>query len=113
MRCLQVHDRVRGAGCSGSPSMPGAVGVAGHKQGVPPLTAGGEAQGPDKVSQHFSIVVMAALHETSELMAAQGTCNGIVVFHGMTASARPEFVVEGDRVDARVDASRIPEGLID
>jgi hypothetical protein len=98
---LEIYGRVRGAGSSGS--VPGAVGVAGHKQGVPPLTAGGEAQGADEFSQHFRSVVMAALHETTELMAAQGMCDVVVVFHGMTARARPDIAVEGDRVDAHVD----------
>jgi hypothetical protein len=89
----------------------GAVGGAGGKPGVPPLAAGGEAQAANKFSEHFSGVIMAALYETAEPVAAEGV-RDVVAFYGMTTSACPGVSEGGERADAQADAGRVLERLV-
>jgi hypothetical protein len=93
------------------PAGPGAVGGAGGKPRVTPLAAGGEAQAANKFSEHFSEVIMAALDETTEPVAAEDV-RDVVAFHGMTPSARPGVAEGGERADAHADTGRVLERLV-
>jgi hypothetical protein len=48
----------------------GAVGGAGRKPGVSPFSARGEAQAAHALAQNLRRLVMPALHETAEPVAA-------------------------------------------
>jgi hypothetical protein len=52
------------------PACLGAVGGAGNKPGVSPFSARGEAQAAHEFAQNFCHLVMAALRETTEPVAA-------------------------------------------
>jgi hypothetical protein len=54
---------------------------------------------------------MAALNETTELVAAEGV-RDVVIFHGMTASTRPGASEGRERADAHADTGRVLERLI-
>jgi hypothetical protein len=60
---------------------------------------------------HFSGVIVAALYETTEPVAAEGV-RDVVIFHGMTASTRPGASEGRERADAHADAGRVLERLI-
>jgi hypothetical protein len=51
--------------------------------------------------------VVVALHESTEVVAVEGVCD-VVVFHCMTASARPRIAKGGERAEA----SGVLEGLV-
>jgi hypothetical protein len=51
--------------------------------------AGEKVQAADEFTQHFRGVVLAVLHEATELMATEGERDVVVVFHGMIVSACP------------------------
>jgi hypothetical protein len=87
-----------------------AVGGAGNKPGVPPLAAGEEAQAAYKFSKNFSGVIMAALYETTESIAAEGV-RDLVAFLCMTESACPGLSEEGERSEAQAHAGRIQKRL--
>jgi hypothetical protein len=59
---------------------------------------------------------MAALHETTERVAAEGVLDvvgGVVVVHHMTASTRPGVAEGGERADAHSNAGRIDEDILE
>jgi hypothetical protein len=65
-----------------------AVGGAGHKPGVPTLSAGGESQEVNKLLHNLCSVVTLALHKITEQLAVK-CVSDIVVLNGVTAGARP------------------------
>jgi hypothetical protein len=96
-----------GPDCSGCPSAPG--GGSGCEPRIPPLAAGGKSQGADEFAQHLRGVVVAALHESAKPVAAG--VHDIVVFHGMTTSARPCVAKGRERANSHAIAG-ILEGLV-
>jgi hypothetical protein len=80
-----------------APACLGADRGVGRKPRVLPLSAGGEAKAANEFSQHFHSVAMAAFHEAAESVAAKGARH-VVVFNGVTASACPTIVEQGERV---------------
>jgi hypothetical protein len=85
-------------------------GVVG-KPGVSHLSAGGEAQAANKLSEHFSSVIVAALYETTSPVAAEGM-RDVIAFHGMTASPRPGVSVGEEGTDPDADPGRVLECLV-
>jgi hypothetical protein len=88
-----------------------AGGGAGGKPGLPPIAAGGEAQAANKLSEHFSGVIMAALYETTEPVVAEGV-RDFVAFYVMTASTCPGVSKGEESADAQADAGRVLERLV-
>jgi hypothetical protein len=80
------------------PACLGAVGGAGRKLGVSPFSARGEAQAAHELTQNFRRLVMAALHETAELVAAQGV-REVVDLDDVAAG--------GERTHSHADGARV------
>jgi hypothetical protein len=57
-----------------------AVQGSGSEPRISPLTAGGKAKAANEASQQFGGVVVAALNEAIEPVAAEGMCD-VVAFH--------------------------------
>jgi broad specificity phosphatase PhoE len=94
------------------PACLGARRSAESEPRTPPLVAGEKAQAADEFTQHFRGVVLAALHEDTELMATEGVRDVVVVFHGVTASACPGVAEGGEHADTHVNAGGVLEGLV-
>jgi hypothetical protein len=59
----------------------------GSEPRIVPLAAGGKAEAANEVAKHFGGVVVAALHEATEPVAAEGM-RDVVAFQGVIVSAR-------------------------
>jgi hypothetical protein len=89
----------------------GAVGGARRKPGVSPFSARGEIQAAHELAQNFRCLVMAALHESAEPVAAQSV-GDVVVLGGVAAGARPARAGGGKRAHSHVDAACVLKGLV-
>jgi hypothetical protein len=85
------------------PAFLGAVGGAGRKRGVSPLSARGEAHAAHELAQNFRCLVVAALHETAEPVAAQRV-RDVVVLDGVASGARAKG---GERAHSHADAAYV------
>jgi hypothetical protein len=61
--------------------------------------------------QNLCGIVVAALHESTKPVAAE-RIRDIVVFHGMTARARPCIAEGPERADSHANAGSVLEGLV-
>jgi hypothetical protein len=61
--------------------------------------------------QHFHAIVVTALHEATEPVAAEGM-RDVVVLHCMTASTRPCVAAGGERADCHAKSGGVLEGLV-
>jgi hypothetical protein len=93
------------------PECLGAIEGAGHKPGVSPFSSRGEAQAAHKLAQNFRRLVMSALHETAEPVAAYGV-RDVVILDGVAAGARPARAEGGERAHSHADAASVLKGLI-
>jgi hypothetical protein len=78
---------------------------------MPPRAAGGKSQAADEFTQQLCGVIVEALHECTKPVAAEGM-RKIVVFQGMTASARPCAAERGEGADSHANAGGSLEGLV-
>jgi D-aminopeptidase len=88
-----------------------AVGRAGCRMGVPSLAAGGEAQAADELSQQLRSVIMAALHETAEPVAAK-SMRAVFIINCVIASTRPAVAEGREGAQPHADPAGILERLV-
>jgi hypothetical protein len=103
---MQVHGRVRGAGCNGIPACLGAVGETGTQAGSTTPCGLKRAQEADEFLQHFRSVIIVDFHSIDALLASKGVRR---VFHSMITSARPGVAEGGKRADTHADTSRVTQ----
>jgi hypothetical protein len=93
------------------PTRVGAVWGAGSEPRIPLLMAGVKTKAANELVKQFFGVVVVALFESTEPVAAEGMRN-VIVFHGVTISARPGIANEGDHSDAHPCVSSVLKSLV-
>jgi hypothetical protein len=81
-----------------------AVWASRRKHGVSPILASGEVQAAHEFAQNFLCLVMAALHETAEQVAAKRV-RDVVVLDGVAAGTRLARAKGGKRAYSHADAA--------